>query len=206
MLRENEEAELKAAIWPDVLPIFSKVRDGVTFPRTALPPMSAPGRIFLPRTPCVRSIAFEPPRHPFPCDARSSSRKGERAHYELAAGRVEEAWRLLHTMEAFASPNGMLPEQVWDAENIPERGLFLSSIPPESALRIELLAPATVHWSLDNWETVQDTATTDSHLGVHYFDLTPENFSGRDETVFTFHWRDSGAWKGQDFRVKTAPS
>ena len=39
MLRENEEAELKAAIWPDVLPIFSKVRDGVTFPRTALPPM-----------------------------------------------------------------------------------------------------------------------------------------------------------------------
>ena len=32
-------------------------------------------RIFLPRTSCVGSIAFEPPRHPFPCDARSSSRK-----------------------------------------------------------------------------------------------------------------------------------
>ena len=43
--------------------------------------MSAPGtkfplgRIFLPRTSCVGSIAFEPPCHPFPCDAHSSSRK-----------------------------------------------------------------------------------------------------------------------------------
>jgi len=49
---------------------------------------------------------------------------GERAHYELAAGRPEEARRLLATMEACASPGGMLPEQVWDADDIPERELF----------------------------------------------------------------------------------
>ncbi|MCS6805344.1 MAG: glucan 1,4-alpha-glucosidase [Acidobacteriota bacterium] len=49
---------------------------------------------------------------------------GERAHYELAAGRPEVAERLLHTLEAFANEGGMIPEQVWDAPDIPERELF----------------------------------------------------------------------------------
>ncbi len=48
---------------------------------------------------------------------------GERAHYELALGDVEEAQRLLHVMEAQASSGGLLPEQVWEAEDIPKRGL-----------------------------------------------------------------------------------
>jgi glucoamylase len=50
---------------------------------------------------------------------------GERAHYELAAGRSEEARRLLATFEASGSPGGLLPEQIWDSEDIPERELFL---------------------------------------------------------------------------------
>jgi glucoamylase len=49
---------------------------------------------------------------------------GERAHYELAAGRREKAESLLHTLEAFANEGGMIPEQVWDSPDIPERELF----------------------------------------------------------------------------------
>ena len=49
---------------------------------------------------------------------------GERAHYELAAGNREEAIRLLHTMEAFANASGMIPEQIWDAPDLPEKGLY----------------------------------------------------------------------------------
>ena len=48
---------------------------------------------------------------------------GERAHYELAAGRAAEAARLLAAMEAFSSRGGMIPEQVWDTDDIPEREL-----------------------------------------------------------------------------------
>ena len=48
---------------------------------------------------------------------------GERAHYELAAGRKGEAERLLAVMAAFANDTGMLPEQVWDSASIPERDL-----------------------------------------------------------------------------------
>jgi glucoamylase len=50
---------------------------------------------------------------------------GERAHYEIAAGRLEEARRLLATFEASASAGGLLPEQIWDSQDIPERELFL---------------------------------------------------------------------------------
>ena len=50
---------------------------------------------------------------------------GERAHYELAAGRKDEAERLLGVMESFANESGFLPEQVWDTQDIPERELYL---------------------------------------------------------------------------------
>jgi len=48
---------------------------------------------------------------------------GERAHYALAAGRVQEAGRLLKSLESFANDSGLLPEQVWDAPDLPEAGL-----------------------------------------------------------------------------------
>ena len=54
---------------------------------------------------------------------------GERAHYELAAGRRAEAERLLAALEAGASPGELLPEQVWDGAPIPE--LELNSRPTE---------------------------------------------------------------------------
>jgi glucoamylase len=43
---------------------------------------------------------------------------GERAHYELAAGRDISA--LIKTIEGFCSPGGMLPEQVWDRDDLPQ--------------------------------------------------------------------------------------
>lgn len=49
---------------------------------------------------------------------------GERGHYELAAGRREQALEMLQTMARQTSECGMIPEQVWDAEDIPERYLF----------------------------------------------------------------------------------
>jgi glucoamylase len=50
---------------------------------------------------------------------------GERAHYELAAGRRANAEALLRVMES--SPAGasrLIPEQVWDQADIPELELF----------------------------------------------------------------------------------
>jgi len=49
---------------------------------------------------------------------------GERAHFELARDRRDEAERLLHAMAAFADDGGMIPEQVWDSPDIPDRELY----------------------------------------------------------------------------------
>jgi glucoamylase len=48
---------------------------------------------------------------------------GERAHYELAAG--NDITPLIKAYEGFATCGQMMPEQVWDAEDIPRRGLRL---------------------------------------------------------------------------------
>ncbi|MGC8487483.1 MAG: glycoside hydrolase family 15 protein [Clostridia bacterium] len=49
---------------------------------------------------------------------------GERAHYAMAAGDRKGAESLLKTLESFAGEGGLLPEQVWDAPDIPELELF----------------------------------------------------------------------------------
>jgi glucoamylase len=49
---------------------------------------------------------------------------GERAHYELARGNKERAEKLLEDMGNFSNEGGMIPEQIWDSEEIPEKELF----------------------------------------------------------------------------------
>ncbi len=185
---------------------------------------------------------------------------GERAHYELAAGNKTEADRLMKVMEAFANEGGMIPEQIWDSPDIPERELFFgrpsgSAMPlvwahaeyikllrslrdgrvfdtptqtleryvkkkTESTLviwsfnhkcrnmsrsmtlRIELLAPATVHWSHNGWSEIHDTQTKDSGLGLHYADLQTEKISADTSIIFTFYWPDADRWEGTDFEIR----
>jgi len=49
---------------------------------------------------------------------------GERAHYELAAGR--EVRGLIAAMENFATSSGMLPEQIWDQPDIPAAHMYFA--------------------------------------------------------------------------------
>ena len=47
---------------------------------------------------------------------------GERAHFELAAGHDVKSF--ITAFEQFSSVGGMLPEQVWDHEDLPAEGMF----------------------------------------------------------------------------------
>jgi glucoamylase len=49
---------------------------------------------------------------------------GERAHFELAAGRVDAAKELLHSIEGSTGGKRLLPEQLWDQPDIAGRELF----------------------------------------------------------------------------------
>jgi glucoamylase len=184
---------------------------------------------------------------------------GERAHYEIARGDTDTAQQLLHAMRACASAGGLLPEQVWDSDDIPERELLRgrpsgSAMPllwahaeyiklmrslqdgrvfdmplntvqryidnptrstvecwrpnparPQFArgktLRIELDQPARVHWSIDNWRTVNDSETLDSGLGVFYFDAPTTALQSAEKIVFTLFWTNTQNWLGRDFAV-----
>ena len=185
---------------------------------------------------------------------------GERAHFELAARRPAEATRLLRAFGRFANEGGLLPEQVWDAPDIPERELFFGrpsgsamplvwahaeyvkllrsirdgrvfDMPPQTVqryqvartgaahstwrfnqkcrtqvagrtLRLELLAPACARWSADGWESVHETGSRDTGLGVHVVDLPTGRLPVGATVRFTFYWRDPGAWEGRDFEVQ----
>jgi len=48
---------------------------------------------------------------------------GERAHFELAAGRDVKPF--IRAIEGFASATGLLPEQVWDEKDKPDAHMFL---------------------------------------------------------------------------------
>lgn len=48
---------------------------------------------------------------------------GERAHFEIAAGRLAQAEALKVALSKFANAGGLLPEQIWDAADLPEKEL-----------------------------------------------------------------------------------
>lgn len=53
---------------------------------------------------------------------------GERAHYELAAGRPNCTEASLATIENSTADTRLIPEQIWDSDDIPERELFRGKI------------------------------------------------------------------------------
>jgi glucoamylase len=185
---------------------------------------------------------------------------GERAHYEIAAGNTKEAARLLDVMGAQTSPGGMIPEQVWDSEDIPAHRLTnghpsgsgmplvwahseylklvrslddgavfdtppqpvqryirekvvspliiwrfnhqVKEMPLTKTLRIEVLAPAQLRWSIDEWQTSREETSRDTEFGVHIIDLAREKLLEGKTLRFTFYWPEAEKWEGKDFEIK----
>jgi glucoamylase len=184
---------------------------------------------------------------------------GERGHYEISA--KHDPVEFIRTLEKFATTTGLLPEQVWDAPDIPSAHLHLggptgAAMPlmwahaeyvkllrsasdgkvfdliPEVAqrytedrsrcksfeiwkpsrqsrsvargvtLRIQAAGSFLLHSSLDNWNTVKDTDSTSTKLGVDYVDIPiPEDQA--NPIRFTFFWRNTNSWEGRDYSVAT---
>jgi len=87
----------------------------------------------LPQGPCWRrftkdAYGEDDDGHSFPDTDHGHGRcwpllTGERAHYALAAGHHQQAKELFRTFEDL-SYKGFFPEQVWDAADIPDMGLY----------------------------------------------------------------------------------
>lgn len=181
---------------------------------------------------------------------------GERAHYELAAG--SDVTAFIKAMEGFATDTGLLTEQVWDSDDIPDAHMYLgqptgaamplmwahaeyikllrsvkdrqvfdfipevgdrylnnySSQPIEvwkfhrqvmtiekgTKLRIQADKQFKLLWSNDNWQTKQETESTNiAELNLEYVDLSSNNLSPIE---FTFFWISSNSWEKNNYTVE----
>ena len=74
-------------------------------------------------------------------------------------------------------------------------------MPGGRTLRVETLAKAAVHWSVDGWRTVRDAVTHDTTLGVHLADLPTTRLRHGDRVDLTFYWPEVDRWEGIAFAV-----
>ena len=70
-------------------------------------------------------------------------------------------------------------------------------------LRIITAKSSTIHWSGDDWATVNDLVTVDSGIGCWFGDVPTELLQVGARIVFTFLW--SKGWEGKDFQVMIGP-
>jgi glucoamylase len=183
---------------------------------------------------------------------------GERAHYELATGRDVKPF--IRAIEKFASPTGLLPEQVWDEQDRPKVFMALgrptgSAMPlmwahaeyikllrsvsdghvfdliPEVArrylgdrkscqlfeiwkpnrkvrvvkrghtLRVQVPAAFRLHWTPDEWHTVNDTSSAATTFGIEFVDI-PITAAQQLPIQFTFFWPQSNSWENHDYTVE----
>ncbi len=73
-------------------------------------------------------------------------------------------------------------------------------------LRLEVTAPAVVHWSSDGWQTIHDARMQDTGLGMYIADLPTQDLPVEATVVFTFYWPETAHWEGTDFAVKVESS
>ena len=78
----------------------------------------------------------------------------------------------------------------------------LSVIPSGKTLRLELPSSAIVHWSFDEWTTVNDTPTVETGFESHFVDLPTQDAAEGGTVVFTFLWQETGQWENQNFGVR----
>ncbi|MEO8117401.1 MAG: glucan 1,4-alpha-glucosidase, partial [Bacteroidota bacterium] len=76
----------------------------------------------------------------------------------------------------------------------------LKKISKSKKLRIEILFPAVIYWSTDNWENTQHKETKDIGLPFYFSDFVLQD----DVTkfAFTFFWKDANKWEGENFEVE----
>ncbi len=68
-------------------------------------------------------------------------------------------------------------------------------------LRVEVLTPAKVRWTVNDWRTSNNDATQDSGLGVYFCDLDTSQLPAGTNILFTFYWLYANRWEGVDFKV-----
>ncbi|HEY7944262.1 MAG TPA: glycoside hydrolase family 15 protein [Casimicrobiaceae bacterium] len=106
------------------------------------------------------------------------------------------------------------PEAVWQRYHgrrpVPDYALWMPRFPideiePGQALHICLPEPARVHWGVDGWQEIADSATLDHGLGWHVAEIPGARLAAKKRVDFAIHWTESARWEGRDYAVRIGP-
>jgi hypothetical protein len=78
------------------------------------------------------------------------------------------------------------------------------TLPQGSVLRFELSSPGIVHWTFNQWDSVEDTRTVQVQRGLHAAELPTVCLKPGSRVDFTFYWPQASRWEGEDFQVRVA--
>ena len=112
--------------------------------------------------------------------------------------------RIAPVAERYLGSHGRKDLEVWK----PVRQV--RSVARGRTLRVQAPAPFRLHWSRDEWVTVEDTVAVDSGLGLWFVDI-PVPATQAAALRFTFYWpegvqappwvRAPASWEGRDYSV-----
>lgn len=79
----------------------------------------------------------------------------------------------------------------------------IRTIKPGYTLRIQAVAPFRLHWSMDEWQTVNDTDATRTAIAIHFVDIAITN-TQQCSIQFTFFWTEANHWENRNYEVVVA--
>ena len=99
------------------------------------------------------------------------------------------------TVQRYVRERRQSTRTVWCVNNKPR------SMRAGTTLRVSTRAPAIVHWSSDDWQSVHDFVGGETGLGIWYSDLPTAHLPVGATVRFTLHWTATDRWEGTDFAV-----
>lgn len=104
--------------------------------------------------------------------------------------------RPVNTWKRYHGKCPKISHEIWGPRYRP------SEIQSGNLLSFALHTCACVHWSSDNWLTIQDSYTSDTGLGIHLLHLPTAELKVGTCLRFTFNWLDHNTWEGQDYAIQ----
>ena len=68
-------------------------------------------------------------------------------------------------------------------------------------LRVQVPVPFRLHWTSDEWHTVNDTPSVATAFGIEFTDILI-SATQQAPIRFTFFWPESNSWEGSDYTVE----
>jgi glucoamylase len=100
------------------------------------------------------------------------------------------------TVKRYLTDKTVSPRMVWRFNH------KIRSMPAGKTLRIEVMAPAAIRWTGDDWKTTHEVTAHEAVFGMHIADLETNTIPEGGEVEFTLYWPEAKHWEGENFTIR----